>query len=55
VQVAAPSRTKIERYQQLNDTVEQLTKRINNRFGSNGYKPILLLCRRHEPPEVFRF
>jgi len=54
-QVAAPSRVKIERYQQLNETVEQLAKRINLRFGSRDYKPILLLRRHHEPPEVFRF
>ncbi len=54
-QLAAPSRTKIERYRQLNETVEQLAERINERFGDGGYKPILLLRSHHEPPEVFRF
>jgi trehalose 6-phosphate synthase len=54
-QLAAPSRTKIERYQQLNDTVVQLAERINQRFGTPGYMPIILLRFHHEPPDVFRF
>lgn len=54
-QLAAPSRTKIERYRDLNDTVEALAARINGRYGKGEYKPILLLRAHHEPPEVFRF
>jgi len=54
-QLAAPSRTKIARYQELNDTVEQLAARINRRFGFPGYLPIALLRSHHEPPEVFRY
>jgi trehalose 6-phosphate synthase len=54
-QLAAPSRVKIERYQQLNDTVERLSERINQRFGNKDYRPIILLRSHHEPPEVFRF
>jgi trehalose 6-phosphate synthase len=55
VQLAAPSRTKIERYSQLNESVEHLTDRINRRFAVDGYHPIILLRSHHEPPEVFRF
>lgn len=55
VQLAAPSRTKIARYQELNEAVEQLAERINQRFGDRDYKPILLLRSHHEPPEVFRY
>jgi trehalose 6-phosphate synthase len=55
VQLAAPSRTKIERYRNLNDDVEQLAARINQRFGRDGYRPIILLRSHHEPPEVFRY
>ncbi len=55
VQLAAPSRTKIERYRQLSDTVEHVADRINHRFGKEGYQPIILLRSHHEPPEVFRF
>jgi len=54
-QVAAPSRTKIERYKQLNDTIEALAERINTRFGDEDYRPIILLREHHEPPDVFRF
>lgn len=54
-QLAAPSRTKIERYKDLNDTVESMAARINERFGEAGYVPILMLRSHHEPPEVFRF
>jgi len=54
-QVAAPSRTKIERYRRLNEEVEALASRINQRFGSDGYQPIILLRSHHEPPAVFRF
>jgi trehalose 6-phosphate synthase len=55
VQLAAPSRTKIERYSQLNESVEHLADRINQRFAGDGYHPVILLRSHHEPPEVFRF
>lgn len=54
-QLAAPSRTKIERYRQLNEALESLAERINLRFGTKDYKPIIMLRYHHEPPEVFRF
>lgn len=54
-QLAAPSRTKIARYRELNETVERLAERINQRFGEADYNPIILLRSHHEPPEVFRF
>jgi trehalose 6-phosphate synthase len=55
VQLAAPSRTVIERYQQLNQSVEQLAARINERFAGDGYRPVVLLRRHHEPPTVVRY
>jgi trehalose 6-phosphate synthase len=55
LQVAAPSRTKIERYRQLNDLVAELAHRINERFGREGYQPIILLRSHHEPPDIFRY
>lgn len=56
VQLAAPSRTKIDRYRQLNEIIEELAVRINERFGDEGgYQPIILLRSHHEPPEVFRY
>ncbi len=55
VQLAAPSRTKIERYQQLNDVVTSLAGRINERFGAPGYRPVILLRSHFEPADVYRF
>jgi trehalose 6-phosphate synthase len=55
VQLAAPSRTIIERYRQLNESVEQIAARINERFGQGDYRPIVLLRAHHEPPTVFRY
>jgi trehalose 6-phosphate synthase len=54
VQLGAPSRTVIERYRQLNDSVEQLAARINERFGNDSYKPIIIRRAHHEPPTVYR-
>ncbi len=54
-QLAAPSRTKIDRYRELNHAVEDLATRINERFGDGAYHPIILLRFHHEPPEVFEY
>lgn len=55
VQLAAPSRTAIERYRQLNEAVAATAARINERFSTGEYRPIILLRAHHEPPTVYRF
>lgn len=55
IQIAAPSRTKIERYQQLDQEVEGLAARINQRFTKNGVKPITLIVEHREPEQVFEY
>lgn len=55
VQLAAPSRTLIERYQHLNASVENIAAKVNEQFGTADYKPIVLLRAHHEPATVFRF
>jgi len=55
VQLAAPSRTKIERYRELNERVEAVARAINEKWGRDNYRPIVLLRAHHEPPDVFRF
>jgi trehalose 6-phosphate synthase len=55
VQLAAPSRTAIERYRHLGDAVERLVARVNERFGDRTYRPVVLLKAHHEPPVVFRY
>jgi trehalose-6-phosphate synthase len=54
VQVAAPSRTRIERYREFGDKVRSEVDRLNQRFGGQGYRPVVLFNRHYEPPEVFR-
>jgi len=55
VQLAAPSRTVIERYRQLRDNVERVAARVNERFGRGDYRPLVILRAHHEPPTVFRY
>jgi len=55
VQLAAPSRTKIPRYRELNERVEALTARINSKWCAGTYRPIVLLRSHHEPVAVFRY
>ncbi len=55
VQLAAPSRTAIERYRELNEAVEAVAKRINDRLGSGTYRPIVFHRAHHEAPTVFRY
>jgi trehalose 6-phosphate synthase len=52
-QLAAPTRTRIPRYQELDRSVEELAARVNERFGEGSYQPIVLLRGHHEPPSVF--
>ena len=54
-QLAAPSRTLIERYRALNESVEALAARINERFATGTYRPIALLRSHHEPPTIYRY
>lgn len=54
-QLAAPSRTAIERYRQLSERVDALAARINERFGSGAYQPVRMLTAHHEPPTIFRY
>ncbi len=55
VQLAAPSRTAIERYRQLAASVQRIAARINARFSEGDYRPVILLHAHHEPPTVFRY
>jgi trehalose 6-phosphate synthase len=55
VQVAAPSRTKIPRYQELNERVEAVAAEINQKWSAGSYRPIVLLRTHHEPVSVFRY
>ncbi|MEO8358489.1 MAG: trehalose-6-phosphate synthase [Vicinamibacteria bacterium] len=55
IQLAAPSRTAIGRYRDLSDSVAAIAAQVNERFGTDSYKPIILKRAHHEPPDVFRY
>ena len=52
VQVGAPSRSHIQRYQDLRNEVTSEVGRINERFGTRAWKPILFLDRHHNHDEI---
>jgi trehalose 6-phosphate synthase len=53
VQVAAPSRSSIDEYQNLDARVRGLAARINERFGRPGYQPIILRIEHHDAAQVY--
>jgi trehalose 6-phosphate synthase len=55
IQIGAPSRTNIERYQNLLSDVAADADRINARFQAGHWKPILFLKRHHSHEEIARF
>ncbi len=52
VQIAAPSRSSLDEYQNFESRVRALAARINQRFGSATYKPIELLIAHHDSKSV---
>jgi len=52
VQVGAPSRTHIKRYHDLLAEVEAETERINWRFQTSKWKPLIFLKRQHSHTEI---
>jgi len=53
LQVAAPSRSSLDEYQNLEHRVRAAAQRINNRFGRPGYLPILLQIEHHTAEQVY--
>jgi trehalose 6-phosphate synthase len=53
LQVAAPSRSSIDEYQNLDARVRSLAARINERFGRPGYEPIILKVEHHDAAQVY--
>jgi trehalose 6-phosphate synthase len=52
IQISAPSRTKIKRYQELDATVVELANRINRRFSPDGQQSIVLLREHHDQASI---
>src|SRR5206468_4573364 len=53
IQVAAPSRSSIDEYQNLDAKVRALAARINERFGKGDYQPIILKIEHHDAAQVY--
>jgi trehalose 6-phosphate synthase len=55
VQIASPSRTRIPSYAALRVQVEETVERINRRFQTSRWKPVILIERQCSHEEVTRF
>jgi trehalose 6-phosphate synthase len=52
LQVGAPSREHLQRYQSISDDVDLAVKAINDRFGIEGWMPVIYLRQHHGPEDV---
>jgi trehalose 6-phosphate synthase len=55
VQIGSPSRTQIDRYHDLMGEVEREAERINRRFQTTEWRPIVLLNRQHSHEEILPY
>jgi trehalose 6-phosphate synthase len=55
VQIAAPSRSSIDEYQNFDARVRALAHRINGRFAREGYEPICLKLEHHEADAIYEY
>ena len=55
VQIGAPSRSHLKRYHDLMAEVEAESNRINRRFQTEKWKPIVFLNRQHNHQEIQRY
>jgi len=55
VQIGAPSRSHLKRYQDLMAEVEAEANRINARFQTDKWKPIVFLNRQHNHQEIQKY
>jgi len=55
VELGAPSRTLIQRYQDLEAQLDVETERINRRFQKNHWRPIIFLKQQHSHEDIVPF
>lgn len=53
LQVAAPSRSKLPAYVEIQRATQEATDRINTRFGNDQYRPVILITEYRNPDEVY--
>lgn len=52
IQIAAPTRSALEEYRSFQERIDRVTQRINQRFGRDAYRPVILLAQHHEHDAV---
>ena len=55
VQLASPTRTRIPKYQRLAADLVEIADRVNARFATPAWKPVILQMRTFSPDEVRRY
>ncbi|HEY8609555.1 MAG TPA: trehalose-6-phosphate synthase [Noviherbaspirillum sp.] len=55
IQIAAPTRSSLDEYQNFEARVRALVQRINTRFSSGNYQPIILKAEHHDAEQVNRY
>ena len=55
VQLAAPSRSTIQRYQQLETEVDEVIREVNEAFGTRRWRPIVYFKRHHDHHDIWPF
>jgi trehalose-6-phosphate synthase len=55
IQIASPSRSALEEYRAFDVRVHALCERINRRFSTGDYHPVILKAQHHEPETVNRY
>jgi trehalose 6-phosphate synthase len=55
VQIAAPSRSSLDEYQNFEARVRALVQRVNKRFSNGTYEPIVLKVEHHNADQVNRY
>ncbi|PKU22795.1 alpha,alpha-trehalose-phosphate synthase (UDP-forming) [Telmatospirillum siberiense] len=52
LQIAAPSRAQLAAYQAVQVEAQDVARAINDRFGRDGWQPIILIARHHDAAEI---
>lgn len=55
VQIAAPTRGRIEQYQEYEARVRAMATRINDRFAQASHPPIVLKVEHHQPQDIYEY
>jgi trehalose 6-phosphate synthase len=55
VQIASPSRSRIPRYQQLQQEIRDIVRRVNDEIGDRAWRPIVYRERHHDHREIRDF